>query len=131
MTAARALLVAGCVAGGLAVVLGAFGAHALKGRLPESALQTFETGVRYQMFHALALLLVALLADRLGGTWPLAAGWLFIAGVVLFSGSLYLLSARTLLGIESWRWLGPITPLGGLCFIAGWAALVLAVFRSR
>ena len=131
MTTARALLFTGCVAGGLAVVLGAFGAHALKGKLPENALQTFETGVRYQMFHALALLLVALLADRIGGTLPLAAGWLFVAGIALFSGSLYLLSARTLLGIESWRWLGPITPLGGLCFIAGWATLALAVLRGR
>lgn len=131
MTTARALLFAGCVAGGLAVVLGAFGAHALKGKLPENALQTFETGVRYQMFHALALLLVALLADRIGGTLPLTAGWLFVAGIALFSGSLYLLSARTLLGIESWRWLGPITPLGGLCFIAGWATLALAVLRGR
>lgn len=130
MSAARALLLAGCAAGGLAVILGAFGAHALKSRLPDTALATFDTGVRYQMFHALALLLVAAMADRLGGSLALTAGWLFATGIVLFSGSLYLLSARSLLGIESWRWLGPITPLGGMCYIAGWVILAVAAFRA-
>lgn len=130
MSAARALLLAGCAAGGLAVILGAFGAHALKGKLPDPALATFDTGVRYQMFHALALLLVAALSDRLGGSLALTAGWLFATGIVLFSGSLYLLSARGLLGIESWRWLGPITPIGGMCYIAGWAVLAVAAFRA-
>ena len=130
MSAARVLLAAGCLGGGLAVVLGAFGAHALKARLAEAALQTFETGVRYQMYHAIAILAAVWLADRLQSGLPLAAGWLFLGGVVLFSGSLYLLATRTLLGIETWTWLGPITPLGGLCFISGWIVLTVAALRG-
>lgn len=130
MNAARSLLAAGCLGAGLAVILGAFGAHALKQRLAETALQTFETGVRYQMYHAFAILAAVWLAERLHSGLPLTAGWLFVAGVVLFSGSIYLLATRTLLGIESWAWLGPVTPLGGLCFIAGWIVLAVAVLRG-
>ena len=130
MSAARVLLAAGCQSGGLAVILGAFGAHALKTRLAEAALQTFETGVRYQMYHAFAILVAVWLADRLHSGLPLAAGWLFLGGVMLFSGSLYLLATRTLLGLESWTWLGPVTPLGGLCFISGWIVLAVAALRG-
>ena len=127
---ARGLLMAACLSGGLAVILGAFGAHGLKGKVSVEALASFEVGVRYQFIHALAIFAAVWLADRLGVKIPLTAGWLFVAGTVLFSGSIYLLSTRTLLGIESWRWLGPVTPLGGLCFIVGWALLLVAALRS-
>jgi uncharacterized membrane protein YgdD (TMEM256/DUF423 family) len=120
MTMARTFWWLGCVFGLLAVAAGAFGAHALRARLPADLLAVFETGARYQMYHALALLAVALVAARAPSSMAAAAGWLFCAGIVLFSGSLY---ALALTGI---RVLGAVTPLGGLCFLAGWAALALA-----
>jgi uncharacterized membrane protein YgdD (TMEM256/DUF423 family) len=116
---------AGAVAGGLGVILGAFGAHGLRSSVEPRLLEVFETGVRYQMYHALALLLVGLAAGRGGGRWLDAAGWLFVAGIVVFSGSLY---AMTLSGA---RWLGAITPLGGVAFIAGWCCLALAALPRR
>jgi uncharacterized membrane protein YgdD (TMEM256/DUF423 family) len=109
----------------IAVGLGAFAAHGLKGRLDPEMLTVFETGARYQMYHALALLAVAWATTR----WPngpvVTAGWLFCAGTVIFSGSLYLLS------VTGHRWLGAITPFGGLAFLAGWLALVWAVWIGR
>jgi uncharacterized membrane protein YgdD (TMEM256/DUF423 family) len=122
----RTFLAIAAVAGALAVAAGAFGSHALAGRLPVERLSTFETGARYLMFHALALVAVALALGR----WPSAAGWLqasgwcFVAGMLLFSGSLFLL---TLTGI---RWLGAITPLGGVAFLLGWGCLLVAAVRS-
>jgi uncharacterized membrane protein YgdD (TMEM256/DUF423 family) len=107
------------------VILGAFGAHALKSRLEPAMLTVFETGVRYQMYHALAVLAVALLMDRAPSRALSAAGWLFFAGIVFFSGSLYLLTTL------HWRWLGPVTPLGGLCFMAGWLTLGIAMLRPQ
>lgn len=112
---------AGAVLCGVGVALGAFGAHGLRDRLSADLLATYQTGVQYHFIHALALFAVAWASDRWPGPWVGAAGWLFVAGVVIFSGSLYLLAVT---GI---RWLGAITPIGGLCFIAGWVALVLAV----
>src|SRR3954469_17824921 len=109
----RTFLLAGAVAGLIAVAFGAFGAHGLRGRLTPEMLAVFETGVRYQMYHALALLLVAALAPRLGanaGVAYRAAGWLFVAGITLFSGSLYLLAVT---GVTI---LGAITPIGGVAF---------------
>lgn len=129
MSAIRFLLTTACIAGGTAVILGAFGAHGLKGKLTPDALASFDTGVRYQLFHALALFAAAWLAERSGGGLPLAAGVLWSIGIVLFSGSIYLLATRALLGIEGWRWLGPFTPLGGLCLISGWVVLLLAVIK--
>jgi uncharacterized membrane protein YgdD (TMEM256/DUF423 family) len=115
----------GSILGGLAVALGAFGAHALEARLDADALSTFETGVRYQMYHALALLAVTVAITRWPDSdLPSAAGWLFVAGIVLFSGSLYLLS------LTGTRWLGAIAPLGGIAFIAGWACLALSAWRG-
>ncbi len=108
----------------LAVMTGAFGAHALKDRLSADDLDIWETAARYHMYHALALLGVAYAAGRWGGGLTSAAGWLFIAGVVLFSGSLY---ALALSGV---RVLGAITPLGGLCLIAGWALLTLTAVKG-
>ena len=118
---ARLFLAIASILGALSVAGGAFGAHALKGKLTETALGSFETGVRYQMYHAIALLLVALLITQHPDAKTLVAtGWCFVAGVVLFSGSLYGLS---LFGIKA---LGPVTPLGGVAFIAGWLCLALA-----
>src|SRR5262249_18231561 len=110
----------GSVAAFLAVTLGAFGAHGLRGRLTPDMLAVFETGVRYHMYHALALLLTAAIAPRLPGKAIVAAGWLFVAGIVLFSGSLYVLAVT---GVTA---LGAITPIGGVAFLAGWAALAFA-----
>ena len=119
----RFFFTAGAIMAFLAVGLGAFGAHALKDRLTADMLAIFEVGVRYHMYHALALLSVAWASAR----WPEsnlnAAGWAFIAGIIIFSGSLYILSMT---GI---RWFGAITPLGGLAFLIGWAILVWSVAR--
>lgn len=121
----RVFFMLGALSGGMAVALGAFGAHGLKARLAADLLATFETGVRYQMYHALALLAVAWAITRWGGSGlPVAAGWLFVAGTVLFSFSLY---ALALTGV---RWLGAITPLGGVAFVAGWLCLALAAWRT-
>jgi uncharacterized membrane protein YgdD (TMEM256/DUF423 family) len=105
------------------VAAGAFGAHGLRGRLTPDLLAVFETGARYQLYHALALLAAAWATTRWPGPWPPRAGWLFLTGTVLFSGSLY---ALALSGV---RWLGAITPLGGAAFLAGWLCLILAALR--
>jgi len=110
--------------GAAAVVLGAFGAHALKTRLSAEALSIWQTAVQYHFWHALALLAVALATPYLGGSWLKAAGWLFVAGVLIFSGSLYALA----LGAP--RWLGAAAPLGGLALIAGWVAFAVAAIRG-
>jgi uncharacterized membrane protein YgdD (TMEM256/DUF423 family) len=116
----RTFLLLGAIAGFLSVALGAFGAHALRKRLSPEMVEAFETGVRYQMYHALALLFVAVGLARIDG-WALrGAGWLFTAGIVLFSGSLYVLA---LTGV---RWLGAVTPIGGLAFLIGWALVAYA-----
>jgi uncharacterized membrane protein YgdD (TMEM256/DUF423 family) len=113
------------ILGGLAVAAGAFASHALQNQLTERAIAVFNTGVRYQMYHALALLIVAMLVGTAKSTlpWLTAAGWCFIAGVVLFSGSLYLIS---LAGIKA---VGPVTPIGGVAFLAGWVCLAIAAVR--
>ena len=108
----------------LGVALGAFGAHGLRTRLSPDMLAVFETGVRYHMYHSLAILVVGLVLGRMGGWLISLAGWLFTAGIVLFSGSLY---ALALTGVTV---LGAITPIGGLAFLAGWACLALAAAAS-
>lgn len=113
----KVLFAIGAGAAGLAVVLGAFGAHALGSRVTPDRLQTFETGVRYQMYHALALLAVAWVQAQWPGWQATTAGYLFLAGILVFSGSLYILV------LTDTPWLGAITPLGGLAFISGWALL--------
>ena len=125
MTTERLFFLLGSISAGLAVALGAFGAHSLKARLTPDLLQTFETGVRYHLFHALALLAVAFALSRWSSTGlAAAAGWLFLAGTVLFSGSLYLLA------VTGTKWLGAVTPLGGVAFIAGWVCLALTAGRG-
>lgn len=120
----RWLTTAGFVLALVAVAAGAFGAHGLEGRRPEELLSVFETAVRYQMYHAVGLVAVGLAAAR----WPdplwVPAGWLFVAGIVVFSGSLYALALTGL------RWLGAITPVGGLAFLAGWALCAVAAWRA-
>jgi uncharacterized membrane protein YgdD (TMEM256/DUF423 family) len=121
---ARILLACAGVAGFLAVGAGAFGAHALRDRLSESMLAAFQTGVLYHLVHAVALVAVAVLAARRPGSAIHVAGWLMVAGIILFSGSLYVMA------LSDVRGLGAITPLGGLCFLGAWAAIAVAS-RSR
>ena len=109
---------------GLGVMLGAFGAHALRDRLSADLLGVFETGVRYHLIHALGLLAVAWAASRWPGPYITAAGWLFVAGITIFSGSLYVLA------ISGIRWLGGITPIGGVCLIVGWGLLAVGALRA-
>jgi uncharacterized membrane protein YgdD (TMEM256/DUF423 family) len=110
----------GVLLAGLGVGLGAFGAHGLRTRVTPDLLAVFETGVRYQMYHALALVGLSLAWNRWSTAHLTAAGYLFIAGIVLFSGSLYVL---TITGVRGW---GAVTPLGGVALLAGWIALLLA-----
>lgn len=119
----RKLLALGALSGGIAVALGAFAAHALKARLDPLLLVTFETGARYQMYHALALLAVGCLAERASSRLLAASGALFVAGTLLFSGSLYALA------LTGSRGLGAVTPFGGVAFLAGWLCLGLAALR--
>lgn len=114
----------GAAFGGLAVVLGAFGAHALRSTLGPDDLTTFEIGVRYQMYHALALLAVAWAMTRWEGATLVVAGWAFVVGILVFSGSLYTLV------LTGQRWLGAVTPIGGVAFIVGWALLAWTALRS-
>ncbi len=109
---------------GLGVILGAFGAHGLRERLSPEMLVVFETGVRYHLIHGLGLLALALEASRWPDTYVSIAGYLFVAGILIFSGSLYVLAFT---GI---RWLGAITPIGGLCLILGWGLLAAGVLRA-
>lgn len=119
----RGFVIAGAVLAALAVATGAFGAHALAARLTPDRLATWEIAVRYHMYHALALVLLGGIAAR----WPApllgVAAWLFIAGILVFGGTVYALA----LGAP--RWLGAVTPLGGVAFIAGWVVLAVAVAR--
>jgi uncharacterized membrane protein YgdD (TMEM256/DUF423 family) len=114
----------GALSAFIAVAAGAFGAHYLRGRLSADMLDIFEVGARYQMYHALAMLAVAWAYTRWPGFLVIASGWLFILGTVLFSGSLYLLS------LTGARWLGAITPFGGVAFLVGWVCLMLTTFFS-
>lgn len=120
----RTFVALGAILAGLGVAAGAFGAHALRSRVTPEDLAIFETGARYQMYHALALFAVAWAMTRWWGTGVTVAGWLFVAGTVLFSGSLYLLV------LTNTRWLGAVTPLGGLCFLAGWLVLAWVALRG-
>ncbi len=111
--------------GGLAVALGAFGAHAMRGRVAENLLANFETGVRYHFYHALALVAVVVAIQRWpSSTLPVIAGWAFVIGVAIFSGSLYIMAFTGL------RWLGAITPIGGVALIVGWLCLLLVAWRN-
>ena len=120
----RTFVALGALSALVSVAAGAFGAHALRTRLAPELLAAFETGARYQMFHALGLLAAAWAGERWPGPAAAWAGWLFLAGTVAFSGSLYLLA------LTGTRWLGAVTPLGGVAFLAGWLALAWAALRG-
>jgi uncharacterized membrane protein YgdD (TMEM256/DUF423 family) len=119
-----AWIVMGAIAAGIGVILGAFGAHGLKSRVDPALLAVFETGVRYQMYHALALVAVGLARVHWPSTLISLAGWCFLVGILIFSGSLYLMTATGA------RWLGAITPIGGVAFIIGWIAFAVGAWRE-
>ena len=122
---ARLFLALGGLAALLAVALGAFGAHALKGRLPPEMLAVWRTGVEYHVYHALGLLAVGIVSIQIADSALLKwSGWLMLAGILLFSGSLYALA------LSGERWLGALTPLGGLAFLAAWACFVVALLKA-
>lgn len=124
MTDAKTLLALGAVLSFLAVAMGAFGAHALKGQITPDLLPAYQTAAQYHAIHALALLLVGVLARDYPGPLVSLAGIAFLAGILLFSGSLYLLA------ITGIRWLGAITPIGGIAFLLGWGSLAWAMIKK-
>lgn len=124
------LITAACV-GALSVALGAFGAHLLKNILPQQSLSAFETAVRYQFYHVFALALSAILYKSFPNKMLKYSGALFILGIILFSGSLYLLTLLSVAGINNFKWIGAITPLGGLAFMAGWVCIAAGVLRGQ
>lgn len=120
----RLFAIFGFLSAFIGVAVGAFGAHALKPRLPQDLLDIFEVGVRYQMYHAFGLIAVAWAISRWPGVSFTSAGWCFVVGTVLFSGSLYVLS------LTGQRWMGAVTPLGGVAFLAGWAILAWKLWKG-
>ena len=118
-------LIAGALSGAIAVMLGAFAAHGLRSSLSVENFQVFHTGVEYQFYHSLALLFTGIIMEKVQNKLILLAGYAFITGIILFSGSLYLLST-----VNSLHWMGLATPLGGLCFICGWIFLAISLFKS-
>ena len=128
----RKFLLIAALSGAAAVVLGAFGAHLLKKILSADEIQIFETGVRYHFYHTFLLIAIALLGRYLSQRWVSIAGWLVVAGIILFSGSLYLLAMSATLGIEAMTpILGPATPVGGLLLLCGWLAFFRASFDYK
>lgn len=124
MQSAKIFLLLGAINAGLAVIMGAFGAHALKVRLTDQLLHAYQTAVQYHFYHALGLLLIGILLLVAPATpFIRSAGWAMFAGIVLFSGSLYLLA------IFQMKWLGPVTPLGGAAFIIAWVILFAGIIR--
>lgn len=126
----KTYLITAALLGAVTVALGAFGAHGLKDKLSDYTLGIFETAVRYQFYHVFALLAVGILFQLYGNAWMLWSGRLFIAGMVLFCGSLYALTFFLAAGNDSMKWLGAITPFGGLSFIAGWVCMALGIFKT-
>lgn len=126
----KEFLIAASTLGALSVILGAFGAHSLKQIVPADTVAVFETGVRYQFYHTFALLGVAVLYNSFPGKWLIGAGWLFILGIILFSGSLYLLTVLKATNTVGLRGVGIITPIGGLILVAGWLCLLIGILTS-
>lgn len=127
----KLFLLFAAIAGALSVVFGALLAHQLKNRMPESALEVYEVAVRYQFYHVFALLVTGILSEQFPGVWINRAGSLFIAGILLFSGSLYIISTLMAKGIMVPAALGICTPLGGIGLIGGWISLSIAVLKGR
>lgn len=131
MNKKNTLVIAG-ISGALCVALGAMGAHALKEKIPAENLVIFETAVKYHFYHTLALILVAMLSDKIQSVFLKYSSFLFMAGILLFSFSLYFLALRPVMGInnEEMKWIGAITPFGGLSFILAWLMLSFSAIRS-
>jgi uncharacterized membrane protein YgdD (TMEM256/DUF423 family) len=127
----KGFLKVAAILGFLSVALGAFAAHALKEMVSDHAVATFETGVRYQFYHAFALLAVGILFQQFKSGLMVWAGRFFIAGVILFSGSLYALTMVQATVQPGYKWIGPITPLGGVCFLLGWLCMLIAFFKKN
>lgn len=126
----RGLLITATILGALSVALGAFAAHGLKNYVSNNAIATFETAVRYQFYHVFAIIVAAILYKDHGPKVKYA-GWLFLAGIILFSGSLYILSVIQGAVQPGYKWIGAITPFGGICFIAGWIWLLVCVIKNK
>lgn len=127
----RQLIITGSLLGALAVMLGAFGAHSLTNYLSLSELQTFHTANRYHFYHVFAIFFAWLLYEKTKSKLVKLSGYAFLVGIVLFSGSLYLLAAKSLLQIENWTFLGQATPVGGLSFIIGWLLILAGFLKMR
>ncbi len=127
----KGLLITAAILGALSVALGAFAAHGLKNYISNNAIATFETGVRYQFYHVFAILAVAMLYKEYPHSGIQNAGWLFLAGTILFSGSLYVLSILQGAVQPGYKWIGAITPFGGLCFIAGWIWILVVIIKNK
>jgi uncharacterized membrane protein YgdD (TMEM256/DUF423 family) len=126
----KLFLLIGTVLAGLAVALGAFGAHGLKKLVDTETVGIYQTGVQYQMYHALALLVIGILGERIASNLLGYAGFLFIAGIVLFSGSLYLIASLKAMNKAIFPGIGIMTPIGGLLFILGWIVLLIAIIKK-
>ncbi|CAH0345023.1 DUF423 domain-containing protein [Bacillus sp. CECT 9360] len=120
----KLFIILGAINAFIAVALGAFGAHGLEGRIPDKYLETWKTAVTYQMFHATGLMIVALISGKIGGPLMTWSGWLMFIGIILFSGSLFVLSVTQI------KILGAITPLGGVSFLAAWVLFIVAVYKN-
>ena len=126
----KSFFITAALLGALSVMLGAFGAHALKSKISGDALEIYETAVRYQFYHVFALLIVGLLFQFFSNNLMLWRGMLFIVGIILFCGSLYALTYFKAMNNLHINWLGAVTPFGGLCFIGGWLLLALAIIKK-
>ena len=116
----------GAIIASISIMMGAFGAHLLKDKLSEKALALYETGVKYQLYHAFALIIVGILFEFNPNKQLKTASTLFLLGILFFSGSLYILSYKVNYNLEGLKWVGPITPLAGLCFIIGWLLIAFS-----
>lgn len=125
----RGIFITACILAALSVALGAFAAHGLKNMISDNAVATFETGVRYQFYHAFALLFTAILYKEYHSVK--IAAWLFIIGILLFSGSLYLLTMTQGMVKPGFKWVGPLTPIGGMFLIGGWIWMIVAVLKRK
>ncbi|MGE7875877.1 DUF423 domain-containing protein [Peribacillus muralis] len=119
----KLFIILGAINGFIAVALGAFGAHGLEGKIPDKYLETWQTAVQYQMFHAVGLLVIGLLAGKISSPLINWSGWLMLIGIILFSGSLFVLSVTQI------KVLGAITPLGGVSFLAAWVLMIIAAYK--
>jgi len=127
----RKVLLFATLSAAITVAMGAMGAHFLKQKISVENLQIFETAIKYQMYHSFALVLIALLIDKFPARYFVFIAYSFILGIVLFSGSLYLLALKPLLGIDNWVFLGLLTPIGGIAFITAWILFFIAILKNK